>query len=123
MTVIAGDARELADADWDARLSVPRNWKRQRVKHLVRSMRAGDAITVDAIEPTGTYPVYGANGLRGFTSIRRITASTYSSVVRARCAGCCSSFLAIFGPARCDRRDADFQIHVTLDGWPPCCMS
>jgi type I restriction enzyme S subunit len=68
VTVIAGDALELADADWMRGLSVPRNWKRQRVKHLVRSMRAGDAITVDAIEPTGTYPVYGANGLRGFTS-------------------------------------------------------
>lgn len=33
-------------------------------------MRAGDAITVDAIEQAGEYPVYGANGLRGFTSRR-----------------------------------------------------
>ena len=68
MTVIADDARELADANWMRGLSVPSHWKRQRVKHLVRSMRAGNAITVDAIESAGTYPVYGANGLRGFTS-------------------------------------------------------
>ena len=68
MTVIADDARKLADANWMRGLSVPSHWKRQRVKHLVRSMRAGDAITVDAIESAGTYPVYGANGLRGFTS-------------------------------------------------------
>ncbi|WP_328435850.1 restriction endonuclease subunit S [Nocardia puris] len=51
-------------------LSVPRHWSRSRVKHLVRSMRAGDTITVDLIEQSGNYPVYGANGLRGFTSRR-----------------------------------------------------
>lgn len=33
-------------------------------------MRAGDAITVDAIEQAGEYAVYGANGVRGFTSRR-----------------------------------------------------
>lgn len=31
-------------------------------------MRAGDTITVDNIESVGDFPVYGANGLRGFTS-------------------------------------------------------
>lgn len=30
-------------------------------------MRAGEAITGDCIEPEGTYPVYGGNGIRGFT--------------------------------------------------------
>lgn len=53
-----------------AGLNVPASWTRSRVKHLVTSMRAGDSITVDAIEPIGDFPVYGANGLRGFTSRR-----------------------------------------------------
>ncbi len=61
---------QIADADWMTGLSVPANWARSRVKHLVTSMRAGDSITVDAIEPAGDFPVYGANGLRGFTSRR-----------------------------------------------------
>jgi type I restriction enzyme S subunit len=30
-------------------------------------MRAGEAITSDCIEPEGAYPVYGGNGIRGFT--------------------------------------------------------
>lgn len=59
---------QAAEADWTLGLRVPGSWARSRVKHLVHSMRAGDAITVDAIEETGAYPVYGANGLRGFTS-------------------------------------------------------
>lgn len=65
-------SNELQDAEaaWMTGLRVPASWTRSRVKHLVRSMRAGDAITVDAIEDTGDYPVYGANGLRGFTSRR-----------------------------------------------------
>lgn len=68
MTVIADGTRKLADAAWMRGLSVPNHWRRQRVKHLIRSMRAGTAITADAIESAGKYPVYGANGLRGFTS-------------------------------------------------------
>jgi type I restriction enzyme, S subunit len=44
-------------------LHVPMHWARTRVKYLVRSMRAGDTITVDSIEKTSEYPVYGANGL------------------------------------------------------------
>lgn len=66
-TVLECD-RQLADAAWMQGLSVPGHWSRTRVKYLVRSMRAGDTITVDAIEDAGDYPVYGANGLRGFTS-------------------------------------------------------
>lgn len=63
-----GAGRQEANADWMQGLSVPTHWARTRVKYLVRSMRAGDTITAESIEKTGEYPVYGANGLRGFTS-------------------------------------------------------
>ncbi len=59
---------QIADARWMSGLEVPAEWTRTRVKNLVDEMRAGDAIAVDAIGREGAYPVYGANGLRGFTS-------------------------------------------------------
>ncbi|WP_205626363.1 restriction endonuclease subunit S [Mycolicibacterium conceptionense] len=36
-------------------------------------MRAGETITAEAIERTGAYPVYGGNGLRGYTSAKTHT--------------------------------------------------
>ena len=46
---------------------VPAHWEVRRLKTLC-SMKSGDSITTMSIEPTGEYPVYGGNGLRGYTS-------------------------------------------------------
>ena len=46
---------------------VPEHWEVRRLKTLC-SMKSGDGITTEAIEPTGKYPVYGGNGLRGYTT-------------------------------------------------------
>ena len=46
---------------------VPEHWEVRRLKTLC-SMKSGDGITAMSIEPTGEYPVYGGNGLRGYTS-------------------------------------------------------
>ena len=46
---------------------VPAHWEVRRLKTLC-SMRSGDGITAMSIEPAGEYPVYGGNGLRGYTS-------------------------------------------------------
>ena len=46
---------------------VPAHWKVRRLKTLC-SMKSGEGITAMSIEPTGEYPVYGGNGLRGYTS-------------------------------------------------------
>ncbi len=46
---------------------VPGHWEVLRLKTLCR-MRSGDGITAMAIEPAGDYPVYGGNGVRGYTS-------------------------------------------------------
>jgi type I restriction enzyme S subunit len=45
---------------------VPEHWEIKSLKNLVR-MKSGDFITADSIEIEGTYPVFGGNGLRGFT--------------------------------------------------------
>ena len=46
---------------------VPEHWEIRRLKTLC-SMKSGEGITAMSIEPTGAYPVYGGNGLRGYTS-------------------------------------------------------
>ena len=46
---------------------VPEHWEVRRLKTLC-SMKSGDGITAESIESDGKYPVYGGNGLRGFTS-------------------------------------------------------
>ena len=43
------------------------NWEVRRLKTLAE-MQSGDAITAMSIEETGEYPVFGANGLRGYSS-------------------------------------------------------
>ena len=44
---------------------VPEHWEVKRLKHLVM-LRSGEGITVDDIEESGEYPVYGGNGFRGY---------------------------------------------------------
>ena len=46
---------------------VPVHWEIRRLKTLC-NMKSGEAITSFAIEDNGEYPVYGGNGLRGYTS-------------------------------------------------------
>lgn len=45
---------------------IPEHWEVRRLKHLAM-MQSGDGITSMEIEETGRYPVYGGNGLRGYT--------------------------------------------------------
>jgi type I restriction enzyme S subunit len=45
---------------------VPEHWEVKKLKYVV-SMKSGDGITAENISPEGEYPVYGGNGLRGYT--------------------------------------------------------
>lgn len=44
---------------------VPEHWGVKKLKHLVM-LRSGEGITVEDIEESGDYPVYGGNGFRGY---------------------------------------------------------
>jgi len=46
---------------------VPEHWDYFALKRLA-VFRSGDTINSESIEPEGEYPVYGGNGLRGYTS-------------------------------------------------------
>ena len=45
---------------------VPRHWEVRRLKHLAR-FQSGDGITSLQIESAGPFPVFGGNGIRGYT--------------------------------------------------------
>jgi len=46
---------------------LPPHWECKKLKYLA-SLKSGETITSDSISDNGDYPVYGGNGLRGFTS-------------------------------------------------------
>ena len=46
---------------------VPAHWKCVALKRII-SLRSGETITAESIEADGDYPVFGGNGLRGYTS-------------------------------------------------------
>lgn len=46
---------------------IPSHWQAKRIKDLV-DLKSGDGITSLGITEEGDYPVYGGNGLRGYTS-------------------------------------------------------
>ena len=48
--------------------NVPEHWEVRRIKTLCQ-MKSGEGITAESIEAAGEYPVYGGNGLRGYTSL------------------------------------------------------
>ena len=46
---------------------IPSQWISKRIKH-VAAMQSGEGITAETIDQSGTYPVYGGTGIRGFTA-------------------------------------------------------
>lgn len=46
---------------------VPEGWEVRKLKQIAR-LRSGEGITAFQIEESGLFPVYGGNGLRGYTS-------------------------------------------------------
>lgn len=46
---------------------IPVHWSVQRLK-TISQMQSGESITAHAIEVTGPYPVFGGNGIRGYTA-------------------------------------------------------
>jgi len=47
--------------------TIPAHWQRKKLKY-VASLKSGDSITSDEIADAGAYPVFGGNGIRGYSS-------------------------------------------------------
>ena len=44
-----------------------KNWGKKKLKYVAK-LKSGEGITAEDITPDGNYPVYGGNGLRGYTT-------------------------------------------------------
>ena len=58
---------EMKDSGVEWLGDIPREWQVKKIKHIV-SLKSGDSITSDNIEEEGAYPVFGGNGIRGYTT-------------------------------------------------------
>lgn len=56
---------KASGVDWLG--EVPEGWEIKRLRHIAM-LQSGEGITVDNIEDSGDYPVYGGNGFRGYTT-------------------------------------------------------
>jgi len=45
---------------------IPIDWKKLKLRRIIQ-LKSGEFITAEKIDSTGEYPVYGGNGLRGYT--------------------------------------------------------
>ena len=45
---------------------IPEDWQVMKLKYVAK-LQSGETITADSIKETGDYPVFGGNGLRGYT--------------------------------------------------------
>lgn len=53
--------------EWLKGITTPTTWSFWKLGRLVH-LRSGETITSESIEPEGMYPVFGGNGLRGYTT-------------------------------------------------------
>ena len=44
------------------------DWEQRKLGDVAREFKSGNSLKADEIDDTGEYPVYGGNGLRGYTS-------------------------------------------------------
>ena len=58
---------EMKDSGVDWLGEIPEHWEVKKLKWAYKSIGSGDGISPDDIEPIGKYPVYGGNGIMGYT--------------------------------------------------------
>ncbi len=63
---IVMETYDLKDSGVDWLGSIPKHWSVKRIKDIV-DLKSGNSITSFQIQSEGLYPVYGGNGLRGYT--------------------------------------------------------
>ena len=56
---------EIKDSSVEWIGMIPKHWEIIKIKHLAK-LQSGSNLTSNEISDTGSYPVYGGNGLRGF---------------------------------------------------------
>ena len=64
--LIKRNSEDMKDSGVEWLGEIPKAWEVKKIKHIAL-LKSGDSITSEKIEEEGQYPVYGGNGLRGYT--------------------------------------------------------
>jgi type I restriction enzyme S subunit len=64
--LVKRDSSEMKDSGVEWLGMIPKDWQVKKIKHIA-TMRSGNIITNESIKEEGEFPVYGGNGLRGYT--------------------------------------------------------
>lgn len=75
--------------------NVPEHWGVKKLKWMYRGIGSGDGISPDDIEPVGTYPVYGGNGIMGYAEKCN---STDEDIIIGRVGAKCGNVYLVDGP-------------------------
>jgi type I restriction enzyme S subunit len=62
----SADRRRMKDSGIDWLGQIPEHWEVKKLKYVL-SIKSGDGIKSEKIDFEGTYPVYGGNGVMGYT--------------------------------------------------------
>ena len=73
---------------------VPEHWEVKKLKWFYNRINSGDGISPDSIEPEGTYPVYGGNGIMGYTENFN---SDYDDIIIGRVGAKCGNVYHVPG--------------------------
>ncbi len=87
---------------------VPEHWEVKKLKWAYQSIRSGDGISPDDIEPMGIYPVYGGNGIMGYTEKFN---SKHEDIIIGRVGAKCGNVYLIDGPKWISDNALKLNIH------------
>ncbi len=87
---------------------VPEHWEVKKLKWAYQSIRSGDGISPDDIEPIGSYPVYGGNGVMGYTEMYN---SKHEDIIIGRVGAKCGNVYLIDGPKWISYNALKLNIH------------
>jgi type I restriction enzyme, S subunit len=73
---------------------VPKHWEVKKLKWFYNRINSGDGISPDSIESEGTYPVYGGNGIMGYTENYN---SDYDDIIIGRVGAKCGNVYLVPG--------------------------
>jgi len=74
---------------------VPEHWEVKKLKWVYQGIGSGDGISPDDIDVDGTYPVYGGNGIMGYTESHN---SNVTDIIIGRVGAKCGNVYLINGP-------------------------
>jgi len=73
---------------------VPEEWEVRKLKWAYKGIKSGDGISPDDIEPIGTFPVFGGNGIMGYAENFNVIGE---DIIIGRVGAKCGNVYLVFG--------------------------